>query len=148
MRVLKLCAIDLDNRVGVTKENLGCCFDDSGFPRASRTKKQQCADGTVCLIETRKEKLVETTHPADSVLLTDNARRKFLVEVLDARTLNSGVEEEVVFCSLLCSHLRKHDVSPLSVTTNELLSVSLSGNPLADVWRTISERQAIGIAFP
>src|SRR5258705_13973261 len=67
----------------------------------------------VCLIETRKEELVETTHPADSVLLTDNARRKFVVELLDARTLNSGVEEEVVFCSLLCSHLRNHDVSPL-----------------------------------
>src|SRR6266850_5451849 len=70
----------------------------------------------VCLIETRKEKLVETTHPTDSVLLTDNARRKFVVELLDARTLNSGVEEEVVFCSLLCSHLRNHDGAPLLKT--------------------------------
>src|SRR5258705_12688326 len=102
----------------------------------------------VCLIETRKEKLIETAHPADGVLLTDDARRKFLVEVLDARTLNSGVEEEVVFCSLLCSHLRNHDDSPLSLTTNELVYVSMSCNPLADIRRTVFELDAIGIAFP
>src|SRR5256885_12857650 len=44
MRMLKLCAIDLYDRIRVAIQNFRCRLDDAGFSRAGGAQKQHRAD--------------------------------------------------------------------------------------------------------
>src|ERR1044071_2656405 len=91
--MLKLGAIDLYHRVGVSVENFGGSFDDASFSGTSRSKKQHRADWPVWRIHARQENLVETTHAPDGAFLTHDARSKPLFKVLSTRALLIGIEE-------------------------------------------------------
>src|ERR1700741_2434566 len=91
MRMLKLSAINLDNRIRVVKENFGRRFNHSCFAGSGRTEKEQRAERTISLVESGEKKLKETAHTAHGIVLTDDARGKILVELLGTLTLDSMV---------------------------------------------------------
>src|SRR6266849_5803326 len=91
VRVLKLRAIDFDDCFGIAEENFGRSLDHARFAGSSRTKKQQCAEWMVRLVEPGDEKLVETAHIVDRVFLTNDASRELLIELLGPWTFELGV---------------------------------------------------------
>ena len=93
VRVLKLGAVDLDDRIWVAEQNFGGRFDDARFARTGRPEKQHRADRPVERIHAGEKNLVEAAHAAHRALLADDARRKSLFKILSARALLIGVEE-------------------------------------------------------
>jgi hypothetical protein len=91
MRMLKLCAIDLDNGVRVAKENFRRRFNQACLARSGRTEKEQCAKGTISLVESGQKKLIKTTHTGHGVVLSNDASVKVFMELLGSLTLDSWV---------------------------------------------------------
>jgi hypothetical protein len=111
--VLKLRAIDLDDGVRVSKENLRCGFDHPCFAGTSRSQEKERSKRFVALVHSGEEQLIQIAHTANGILLTDNERRKPFVEFLSLRTFEFGIEKEGVVRYLLSLYFRNHDVSPL-----------------------------------
>ena len=75
--VLKLGAIDFDDRIGSSEQYLGNRLDGSGFAGTRRSQKQEVSNRTPLGKQTRAYAL-ECRHKAvDGVVLSDNSPSQF-----------------------------------------------------------------------
>ena len=102
VRMLKLGAVDLHDRVRVAIKNFGGGFDHASFSGAGRSEKQHRADRPVGRIHARQKNLVQAAHAADCAFLTDDARVKPLFKILSARALLIGIEENCTCIVHVC----------------------------------------------
>src|SRR5437773_8714135 len=110
MRMLKFGAIDFHYSIGVSIQRLGGSLDYASFTRTRRPKKQHSANRAVRRIHTRQKDLIKAAHAAHGALLSYDAGRKALLEVLSARTLLIRIQEDCshkLFCCVYL-HFRNH----------------------------------------
>src|ERR1051325_5146037 len=108
VRVLKLCAVDLDDRVRVAEEHLCGGLYDARLTRAGWAQKEHRTDGTRRRVHARQKNLVKAAHAAHCALLSDDAARKLLFKLKGARALLIRVEEDPVHCVVLFFHFSYH----------------------------------------
>jgi len=72
VRVLELCAVDLNHQPGITKKNLGCCFDDAGLTGPGRPEEEQVAYGAARRIQSGAEDLIEIDKGLDALFLAND----------------------------------------------------------------------------
>src|SRR5208282_5415813 len=80
MGVLELSAVNLDTRVGVTKEGLGHSLNDAGLASARRPEEQEVTDGTARCVQPGFEHLVNLGYFLNGFVLTDDPPAHGLLE--------------------------------------------------------------------
>ena len=73
VRVLKLGAVDLDDRVRVAEQNFRGRFDDARLSRTGRPEKQHRADRPIGRVHAGEKNLVEAAHAPHCAFLADDA---------------------------------------------------------------------------
>src|SRR5215467_14457068 len=96
VRVLKLRAIHLDDRAGVSKQNLRSGFHDARFARSRWSQKKQITDGTAWRIQTGAKHLVQVHERLQRLFLADNLRSQCRLEVNRIRTALAWIERKSV----------------------------------------------------
>src|SRR4029079_5901312 len=94
VRMLKLRAVDLHDRVGVAVQNFRRGFDNASFTGTSRPQKQHRAARPVWRVHAGEKDLVEAAHAAHCAFLTYDASVETLLEVLSARALLIRIQED------------------------------------------------------
>src|SRR5439155_13522118 len=84
---------------------LGRCFANPRLARAGWTEEQHSTDWSVRRAHADQKYLVQATHAAHCPLLSDDAGRKPLLEILSARALLIRVEEDRLFYLVRVFHL-------------------------------------------
>src|SRR5262249_45920467 len=92
VRMLKLCAIDLCDQVGVAKEDLGGGLDYPRLARTRRPEEEQCSDRAARMSQARQKDLIQAGDASYSAILSDDQRGKFVLEFLSGRAFQVGVE--------------------------------------------------------
>ncbi len=94
MRMLKLCAIDLNDRIRVAIQNFRRGLNHASFSRAGWAQKNHGSNWTVWRIHTSQKNLVKAAHTPHGALLSDDASGKPLLEVLGRSTLLIRIQED------------------------------------------------------
>src|SRR5262249_27723396 len=81
MAVLKFGTVNLDERSGTTKQNLGGGLDDSGFTGTRRAQEKQVTDWTAWHIHACQVYLVHVHDALDGALLSDDLAQQPTLEV-------------------------------------------------------------------
>src|SRR6266478_9047403 len=92
MGVLKLRAIHLDHRAGVSKENLGSRFHDARLARTGRPEKQQISYRTAWRIQSGAKDLVQVHQCLHTLFLSDNFPPQRGLEIDRVRAALVGIE--------------------------------------------------------
>src|SRR6476620_4325676 len=92
VRVLKLRAIDLNDRASIAKQNLGSRFHEVRFAGTSRAKKEQVAYGSSGRVQTCTEHLVEIDEGLHALLLPHNLHTESLIESACVVAADAGIE--------------------------------------------------------
>jgi hypothetical protein len=79
--VLKFGTVDLDERSGTTKQNLGRGLDDSGFTGTRRAQEKQVTDWTTWHVHARQVYLVHVHDALDGTLLSDDLAQEPAFEI-------------------------------------------------------------------
>src|SRR2546423_1743856 len=112
--MLKLGAVDFENGVRVAEKNFGSRFDHTRFSGTGWPKEQHRTNRAVKWIHSSEKYLIETAHAPHGSLLSNNARRQPLFEILSTGTLLVRVQK---YCSHSCVkffyfHFANHGGSP------------------------------------
>src|SRR6266567_4795374 len=96
MGVLKLCAIDLDHRARVAKENLGGGFNNSCLARTRRPEKQQIPYRTARRIQSGAKDLVQVHQCLHTLFLSDDFPLQRGLEIDRVGAALAGIERKNV----------------------------------------------------
>src|SRR5947207_4685378 len=91
VRVLKLGAVNLDDRVGLSKEDLCRRLYHASLARTGGSQKQHRPNGPAGVLHPRQIYLIEPGYSADSALLPHDQRTEPALELLSTRTLHLRV---------------------------------------------------------
>src|SRR4051812_16927638 len=92
MRVLKLCAVDLDAGASLAKKRLGECLDHAGLPRAGGSKKQKVPYWAAGRIQSRQEHLIDFGDFFDGGVLSHDLAAQGGFEIGCVVAAKSGIE--------------------------------------------------------
>src|SRR5579863_4315 len=92
MRMLKLRAIDFDDRAWIAKQNLRRSFDDACLAGPSGSKEQQIADRSAGRVEAGGEDLEQLNEGLHTFVLPDDLGAKSLLEFDRFRAANRWIE--------------------------------------------------------
>ncbi len=92
MGVLKLCAIDPDDRPGISKQDLGGRFHDACLSRTRRTQKQQIPHWAPRRIQAGAKHLVQVDERLNRLFLPDNLRSQRRLKINRIRTALAWIE--------------------------------------------------------
>src|SRR3954464_4610792 len=104
--MLKLCAVNLDQRIRIAEKRLSYGLDQTCFTRSSRTQEQQSTHRPVWLIHAGEKGLVKIGHRSDRAILTDNSSAQFFIKVGGPSTLYLWIKNQSgLFRASLIDHL-------------------------------------------
>src|SRR6516165_3235759 len=94
--VLKLRAIDLDNRAGIPKQDLRRRFDDARFSGSGGPQKQQVPYGASRRIQAGAKHLVQVNQRLYGLFLTHNLRSQCRLKINRIRAALAWIERKSV----------------------------------------------------
>src|SRR5688572_31378377 len=94
MRMLELSAVDFYDRVRIAKQYFRRGLDHSCLSGTRGTQEQHRADRPIRRIHAGEKNLIKAAHAAHRALLTDDASRQPLFEVLRRSALLIRIQED------------------------------------------------------
>src|SRR4051794_2288080 len=94
MRMLKLCAVNLDQRIRITEKRLSYGLDQTCLTRSGRPQEQQSTHGPVRLIHAGEKGLVKIGHRSYRAILADNSSAQFFIKPGGPSTLSLWIKNQ------------------------------------------------------